>query len=275
MAKNVRGNLYFNPNVKKPAPVVIWLHPFSYGTGYHEAYGVQGTTVYHRLAAQGYVVLAFDQCGFGLRLLEGRDFYQKYPKWSKLGRMVHDVHAAVDFLVDGRGKTQGTMPPIRKDQIHVLGYSLGGMVGLVATALDERIASVAGFSGFTPLRTDTADKPTGGNRRLWQWHALVPRLGLFEAEPDRIPLDFDDVLALVAPRPCLIYSPQRDRTADHADVVACVARAQKAWQTQGRPKALTNLTPDDINRFQADQQQAFLDWLRQATSAPGASAEGL
>ena len=64
-----------------------------------------------------------------------------------------------------------------KNRIYVLGYSLGGMVGLYATALDERIAGVACFSGFTPLRTDTDKKPTGGIRRYWEWHALQPLLG--------------------------------------------------------------------------------------------------
>ena len=176
--------------IKTPAPVVIWLHPYSYHSGYNEGYGVQGTTVYHRLAQEGFVVLAYDQCGFGLRLLEGRDFYEAYPRWSRLGRMVHDVSAAVDFLVDGKGKAQGTMPAVDKGQVYVLGYSLGGMVGLYAAALDERIAGVASFCGFTPLRTDTDDKPTGGIRRLWEWHALQPLLGMFHGREQDISLRF-------------------------------------------------------------------------------------
>jgi len=259
---NVRGNVYYNPTVTTPMPAVIWLHPYSYASGYNEGYGVQGTTIYHRLAAAGCLVLAYDQCGFGLRLLEGRGFYTKHPKWSRLGRMVHDVRAAVDFLADGKGKAKGTMPQVRKDQIVVLGYSLGGMVGLYASALDERVAGVASFCGFTPLRTDGDDKPTGGNRRLWHWHALQPLLGLFKDDYASIPYDFDDVLSLIAPRPCLIVSPKRDRDADLSDVVACVSRARKAWDMKGKAAALTHLTPDDTNRFQADQNKVFLDWFR-------------
>ncbi len=259
-ADNIRGNIYYNPTVKRPAPVVIWLHPYSYHSGYNEGYGVQGTTVYHRLAQEGFVVLAYDQVGFGLRLLAGRDFYKKYPKWSRLGRMVHDVHAAVDFLLNGKGKSKGSMPPIRKDQVFVLGYSLGGMVGLYATGLDERIAGVASFCGFTPLRTNMDAKTTGGIRRLYEWHALQPLLGLFQSREQDIPYDFDDVLALIAPQPCLIVSPKRDREADFNDVVRCVNEAQKAWQAKGRANMLTHLTPDDINRFQAEQHAMFLEW---------------
>ena len=40
-ADNIRGNIYYNPSVRNPAPVVIWLHPYSYQTGYNEGYGVQ------------------------------------------------------------------------------------------------------------------------------------------------------------------------------------------------------------------------------------------
>ena len=178
--ENIHGDVYYNPDLKTPAPAVIWLHPYSYPTGYKEAYGVDGVPVYQRLAAEGFVVLAYDQCGFGQRLMEGRDFYAKYPKWSRLGRMVYDARRAVDFLVDGKGQAKGPLPPIKKHSICVLGYSLGGMVALYATALDQRIDAVASFSGFTPLRTDNDSKSTGGNRRLWEWHALQPRLGFFQ-----------------------------------------------------------------------------------------------
>lgn len=263
--ENVRGNLYYNPNVKEPVAAVIWLHPFSYATGYNEGYGVEGTTVYHRLAAEGYAVLAFDQCGFGTRLLVGTAFYENYPAWSRFGRMVHDVRAAVDFLAEGKGASQGKMPEIRNDRIYVLGYSLGGMVGLHAAALDERIAGVAGFCGFTPLRTDTPDKPTGGLERFWKWHALLPLLGTFEGDQTRIPYDYEDVLTLIAPRPCLIYAPVRDRFVDASDVAACLEKAKAAWRAKGSLDGLVVQTPDDINRFQSAQQQAFLQWLRAET----------
>jgi len=170
------------------------LHPYSYHSGYNEGYGVEGTTVYHRLAQKGFVVLAYDQRGFGLRLLEGRDFYKTYPSWSRLGRMVHDVGAAVDFLVDGEGRSNGPMPKIRADRIYVLEYAIGGATALYGGAFDHRIAGVASFFGFTPLRTDTDDRPTGGNRRFYERHALQPSLGLFHGREAEIPYDFDAVL---------------------------------------------------------------------------------
>ena len=108
----VRGNLYFRPGLTEPVPVVVWLHPLSYHSGYNEGYGVQDTTVYNRLAQNGFAVIAYDQCGFGLRLLEGTKFYDRYPHWSRLGRMVRDARAAVSFAVEGKGVTQSAIPEL-------------------------------------------------------------------------------------------------------------------------------------------------------------------
>ena len=257
----VRGNLYFKTKTDKPAPAVIWLHPYSYHSGYNEGYGVQGTTVYHRLAAAGYVVLAYDQCGFGLRLLEGRDFYKKAPHWSRLGRMVADVSAAADFLIDGKGAAQGVLPKIAPGKVYVLGFSVGGLAGLYAAALDERLAGVASFGGFTPMRSDTS-AATGGLRRLWKWHALAPRLGLFDGSEEKVPFDYHDVLSLVAPRPCLVYAARRDRELDPKAVSECIERARKVWKAGGDPEGLEFHSPADIGRFQQAQHELFLRGLR-------------
>lgn len=270
---DVHGNIYYNTTRTDSAPVVIWLHPYSYATGYNEGYGVEETTVYHKLAQAGYAVLCFDQLGFGQRLLEGRDFYGEHPDWSRLGAMIRDVEAAVDFIADGDGAAQRVMPNIDRSQIHVLGYSLGGMVGLYSAAMDPRIKSVASFAGFTPMRTNTDDKSTGGLDELWQWHALQPMLGLYDGHEEDLPYDFQDVLALVAPRPTLLYTPQQDRFADYADLSSCITGSRAFWRQAGYDDYLTWLSPDDYSRFQSDQQQAYLQWLDVAVHLPAPTPE--
>lgn len=258
--EGVRGNLYYNPTVTGSMPVVIWLHPYSYHSGYNEGYGVQETTVYHRLAQAGFAVIAYDQCGFGLRLLEGRDFYERSPQWSRLGRMVHDVRSAVNFVVEGAGAVKGDRPAMDPSRVYALGYSLGGTVALYAGALDERLSGVASFSGFTPLRSDTNDRPTGGIQRLWKWHALQPKLGLFTGNEDSIPYDYHDVLRLIAPRPCLIVSPQNDRNATYSDILQTISLFRSESGADG--SKLTHLAPEDVDRFQKDQHQMFIDWVK-------------
>lgn len=82
----------------KGAPAIVWLHPYSYSTGYSPAYGQ--TRVHEALAAAGFVVLCFDQLGFGLRLTQGgTSFYARYGAQSSIfGHLVKDAKSAVDFL---------------------------------------------------------------------------------------------------------------------------------------------------------------------------------
>src|SRR5690625_7851006 len=61
-----------------------------------------------------------------------------------MGKMTADVSGAVDALSQLDG--------IDADQIYVVGYSLGGTVGLYATALDDRIRGLISVAGFTPMR---------------------------------------------------------------------------------------------------------------------------
>jgi len=257
----VRGNLYFKDGAPTPMPVVVWLHPLSYHSGYNEGYGVQGTTVYQRLAENGFAVIAYDQCGFGLRLLEGRDFYKNHPRWSKLGRMVMDAKAAVSFAVEGRGAAKSAIPEFDTKRVFLLGYSSGALTAMYAGALDDRVAGVACFSGWTPLRNAGNASATGGNRRLWELHALQPRLGLFDGRESEIPFDYDDVLGLVLPKPCLVVTPKRDRFADFNAVAEVIDRIRSAKPliTKG---SLAWLAPDDTNRFQADQHQEFINWTK-------------
>lgn len=255
---NMNGNIYFDPANKKPKATVIWLHPWNYSHGSNESYGVQGTTIYWRLAQEGYLVVTYDQFGFGDHLLDAVGFYEKYPHWSKLGRAVYDVQKVVDFLLDGKGITSEAIPETDPSKIFICGYSYGAMVGLYATALDKRIAGVASFSGFTPMRTDSNTKPSGGIQQYYQWHAILPKLGIYNGKEKKIPYDYDDLIKMIAPRNCLIYAPVRDRFTDADDVANCIEKARKAWPNSVN---FEFKAPDDICRFQKDQQDVVVDWL--------------
>lgn len=263
----MHGNIFFDPQRKAYKGTVIWLHPWNYSHGSNEGYGVQGTTIYGRLAREGYKVVMYDQFGFGDHLLDGVGFYEKTPHWSRMGRAVYDVQRVIDFLVDGKGITAAPVPAAEPEKIYICGFAYGGMVGLYATALDPRIAGLACFSGFTPMRTDTDAKPTGGIRKYWEWHSIIPKLGLYHGKEATIPYDYDDLIAMIAPRKCLVYSPRRDRFADSDDIRTRMEVAGKAWLGKD---GLTFMSPDDICRFQKAQQDVVVEWLGKHTGVPAA-----
>ncbi|MEX2567597.1 MAG: alpha/beta fold hydrolase [Cyclobacteriaceae bacterium] len=257
--RNMNGNIYFDPKLSSYKGTVIWLHPWNYSHGSNEGYGVEGTTIYWRLAQEGYIVVGYDQFGFGDQITSAFSFYDENPHWSLLGRAVSDVSNVIDYLVEGKGIAKEKVPETDPSKIYICGFSYGGMVGLYAAALEERIAGVASFSGFTPMRTDTDEKPTGGIRRLWEWHHVLPKLGLYDNKEATIPYDYHDVIQMIAPRKVLVYAPLRDRFTSPDDIVDCLERAQ----TVGTYKEDVQFkAPDDICRFQKDQQDVVLEWLK-------------
>jgi pimeloyl-ACP methyl ester carboxylesterase len=243
-------------------PVVIWLHPYSYQYGWSIAspwsskgadYRLDQRPSFPSLVRRGFAVLAFDQIGFGSRVLDAREFYTRYPKWSLMGKMVSDTRAAIDSLAQ--------VEMIDPEHIYVMGYSLGAKVGLLTAALDNRVRGLAVVSGFDPLRLDTTDRGVEGIRHYSHLHGLMPRLGFFLGSESRLPFDFDAALALAAPRPVLLIAPALDRYARAADVAAEVNEAGKLWRLLGKPEALVFESPVTFNSFRREAQERVFSWL--------------
>lgn len=255
---NVRGDLYYPVNTPAGArlPTVIWLHGFSYPLGYMWVYHNE----YHPILAlvrAGFAVLAFDQSGFGSRMAEAGPFYDRYPHWSQMGRMVEDTRAAIDAL-----EKDSLVDP---QQIYLYGFSMGGTVGLYTAALDSRVKGVVSVCGFTPMRTDTADKGASGVARYSQERGLLPRLGFFIGHEPQIPYDFPEVLATIAPRSALVVQPQLDRDANVADVHAAVEQARRVYSLYQAPDRLTLQEPWDYNRLPNSTLDSTVQWIKNNT----------
>ncbi len=243
-------------------PVVIWLHPYTYQNGWSAGSPWSSTganyTLEHRpsfpaLVRRGFAVLAFDQIGLGTRVRDARRFYDRYPKWSLMGKMVADTRAAIDAV--------SALREVDANRVYLLGYALGAKVGLLTAATDDRVRALVAVCGVDPLRLSTPDKGTEGIRHYSHLHGLMPRLGFFVGNPERIPFDYDEVLALAAPKPLLVVAPTLDRYARIGDVQREVDAARTVYRALGHEKALQIDTPEDFNRFGTKLQQQVYDWL--------------
>ena len=282
------------------APAAIWLHPYSYNRGFDT--GGNNTDTFLVLAKAGYVVFAFDLAGMGMRANQGgqRYYRQVGGHGSLLGLHITDtlalLQAVLCFSPEGhsdprcsqanRGFTWETaaldaLPSIDSKQVIAGGFSLGGNIALHAAAIDRRIAAVFSIAGFTPLRTDTADRGTGGLKRLSHLHALAPKLGLFVGSERAVPYDYDDLLRAIAPRPTLLVTPTRDRDATLADVVACINSSRPAWKKKQQQEEqeqeteegegeglLVHLTPNDYSRLSMNITDATVRWASSLFKAP-------
>jgi len=266
---DLRGDLFYplGSNGKPKAgkwPVVIWLHPYSYHYGWSAGfpwtskvsdYMADLRPSFASLAGKGFAVFAFDQLGFGTRILDARQFYQRYPHWSLMGKMMADTRAAIDALA--------ALEEIDSSRIYLLGYALGGKLGLLTAAFDERVTGVASVCGLDPLRLDSAGKGTEGIGHYSHLHGLIPRLGFFVGQEARVPFDYDEIVSLIAPRRVLLVTPTLDRYARIADVQREIEAPRKVYALLGRENHLRVDSPVDFNRLSRGLQGNVFDWLEQ------------
>jgi pimeloyl-ACP methyl ester carboxylesterase len=251
---SLTGDLYYPKNTPpgKKLPTVIWLHGYSYPLGYMWVYHPDLHPILGLVQA-GYAVLAYDQSGFGSRLNEAGPFYDRYPEWSRMGRLVEDARSAIDYL-----QTDELVDP---QHIYLFGYSLGGNVAVYTAALDQRVKGIVSVVGFTPMRTDTADKGTGGVGRYAFERGLIPKVGFFVGHEKQIPVDYDGLLGMIAPRPALIVEPLLDRDATPADVEAAVGQARRVYDLYGAKEKLALKQPWDYNRLPTSTLNDAVQWM--------------
>ncbi len=255
----LKGDLFL-PQAKGKYPVVVWLHGYTYQAGWSiMSPWASGGSVWRNdqrpsipdLVKQGFAVFAFDQIGFGARVLDAKDFYRRYPRWSLMGKMVADTRAAVEAL----GQTD------EMGDVYLMGYSLGGKVALLTAALDERVKGLAVVSGFDVLRAATPDRGVEGIRHYSHLHGLMPRLGPYVDAPKSSPFDFDAAVRLTAGRPVLLIAPTLDRYVRAGDVAEAV-------KGLARPE-LTVETPLDFNRFRRETQDRVFRWFAEVRGRSG------
>jgi dienelactone hydrolase len=253
----IAGDMYYPTGSEKngAVPAVIWLHPISNSNGYVPGYS-RGEAPHLALAKQGFAVFAFDQIGNGNRLTEVSHFYERYPRWSLLGKDVADTVSAIDALQ--------TLPWIDKRRIYLVGYCSGAMAALHTAALDDRVAGVVSVAGFNPMRGFGTNSLAGQHLERWsRIYPLQPRLATFAGGGEsRVPYDYDELLACIAPRTALVIRPRIDFTSDKSELLDCLASAQKAFDLLGSRNALIFGEADDYNHFSPEMQHVVFDKLK-------------
>jgi pimeloyl-ACP methyl ester carboxylesterase len=170
-----------------------------------------------------------------------------------MGHMVEDTRAAIDAL-----SREAQVDPNR---IYLFGYSMGGNIALHTAVLDPRVKGVVSLNGFTPMRTDTADKRTGGIARYFREHDLLPRMGAFAGKEAQLPYDYDELIAAIAPRPVFVLSPQLSRDTTPADVKLAVEQAKKIYRLYNAADNVMLDEPWDYNRLPLGTQERAIKWM--------------
>lgn len=233
--------------LRGPAPAALCLHQTTaMGKAEPAGLGSRNLAYAAELAARGWVTLAPDYPNFGDYRL---DVYAR--GWASATRKGIWNHArAVDVLA--------SRPEVDPARIAAIGHSLGGHNALFAALFDERIGAVVTSCGFTAF-----PRYMKGDLKGWSHKGYMPRIAdVYGRDPARMPFDFPELLAALAPRGVFIYAPTGDGNFDVQGVRDCVAAARPAFAARGAEDRLVALHPDGGHDFPPaarEQAYAFLE----------------
>lgn len=216
----------FQQGNPKKLPAILVLH----GTGDQGKQLVDGmSTIPNRahareLAQRGYVVIAPDYPSFG----DMKDYNfdnDRYESGTMKG--IFDHMRCIDLL-----QSRVDVDP---ERIGVLGHSLGGHNAMFVGAFDQRIKVVVSSCGWTlfdyyNIGTELS-KEYGGRLGPWAQKRYMPLLrDKFKLDGSRVPFDFDEVIAAIAPRPFFSNSPLSDSNFDVNGVKKGIAEVTKVYR---------------------------------------------
>lgn len=187
-------------------------------------------------------------------------FIDAYPEhdWSKLLRRAWAGSRCIDYLE--------TQPFANTRQVCVTGHSRNGKQSLMAAATDPRIAVVisssSGAGGCNTTREfgegESGESAEMLTRVFPDW--FCPRLRFFSGREDKLPVDFDALVALAAPRACLISTALNDSVESTFAVENTYLAAREVYRLLGAAEKLRILWRGGSHETWATIIEKYLDW---------------
>lgn len=247
----------YRPNgEQKKFPAIVAMH----GTSAHGKRVLDGRVdnraFAKELAERGYVVIAPDYPSFGE--LSDHDFStDRYQSGTMRGIFNHI--SSVDLLQ--------SLPYVDRNRIGAFGHSLGGHNALFLGVFDERIKVVVTSCGWTLFDYyDSGSRVTelyGGRLGPWAQDRYMPLIrDKYQLNADKIPFDFDEVMAAIAPRPLFSNSPIYDMNFAVDGVRKGAAQVEKVYRFMDAENNFQVVYPLSEHTFSPDAKEAAFSFLK-------------
>ena len=219
--------------------------------GKGEVAGLGGSANLHygiELAQRGYVVLAPDYPSFGDYKHDFRK--SKYVSGSMKGIFNHI--RGVDLLQ--------SLDEVDPQRIGAIGHSLGGHNAMFVGVFDERLKVIVSSCGWTPFHDYYGGKIAG-----WTSDRYMPRLrDVYGLDPNRVPFDFYEVVAALAPRAFFSNSPLKDGNFAAAGVKKAEPKAREVFVLLGAADQLQIRYPDAGHDFPPEIRREAYQFIDRA-----------
>jgi len=248
------------PKVEGPLPGVVVFHPTTNDTILQPA-GLAPPPEKHfglKLAQRGYVTVCPRNYLWRYVDLARRDdpatermnivsaLFERWPRWTGMGKMVWDGLRAVDYLL--------TLPGVDEQRLGCVGHSLGAKEVIYSLALDERLKAGVSSEGGVGVSFSNWDAP---------WY-------LGERIHTREDLDHHQLIGLCAPRALLVLGggaePSRrpEGGSPGADTVESwnyLEAARPAYELFDAAENLGMLLHDQGHAVPPEAEAALYGWL--------------
>ena len=242
----VPAYLLIPEDLEEPAPGLLSLQGTSGGKGRTAGIGDPYPPYTLEPAQRGYVTIAPDYVTLGDNLVD--PIQMGYASGTMKG--IWDHMRAMDVLE--------SLPEVDNNRIGVIGLSLGGHNALFSAAFDERLKAVVTSSGF-----DSFYDYMDGDLKGWCQDRYMPRIrDVYAMDPAKLPVDFPEIVAAIAPRPVFVHAPISDSNFKVDSVRKCVEAASEVYELLGAKKNLIAIYPEGGHGFPPEarhQAYAFLD----------------
>lgn len=245
--ERITAYLYIPNTTERSAtyPAMLALHETDpLGKGSVDGQGINKNLAYAKeLAQKGYIVIAPDYPGFGE--MQDYDFNtDRYESGTMKG--IFDHMRCVDLL-------QG-MSNVDPEKIGVIGHSLGGHNAIFVGAFDPRLKIVVSSCGWTLFdyynTGERAIERYGHRLGPWAIPRYMPLLReKYGMDSTKIPFDFDEVIAAIAPRVFFSNSPAGDKNFDVTGVKKGIEESMQVYRFLKVPENLQVYYPDTGHDF--------------------------
>jgi dienelactone hydrolase len=230
-------------------PAMVCLHGTGQSRGKTAGLGADTDAAYTlELAERGYVTIAPDYPLIGENTAAPASL--GYASGTMKG--IWDHMRAVDLLQ--------SLPEVDGERIGCIGLSLGGHNTLFLAAFDERIRVAVTSCGF-----DSFFDYMGGKLDGWCQECYMPRIAtVYGKDPAKLPFDFPEVLAAIAPRPLFVHAPISDHNFRVESVKRCIEAALPVYRLLGAPDQLVAIYPEGGHAFPDEAREAAYRFVDRA-----------
>lgn len=255
----VPGYIAIPENRKGRLPAILAMH--GHGSSKENIFGYQPSsqTVAELLARRGYVVIAIDSYFNGERRGKGPagelELQDKRPDqemslfklnlWlgrTLWGMMLRDEQIALDYLA--------ARPEVDPNRIGAQGMSMGSTRSWWLGAIDDRVKAIVGVACFTRYEDLIAIRALRAH-------------GIYYFVPDILKhFDSEGVMALLAPRPFLALTGDRDAGSPPEGMKKLEQILNRFYSLHGQPDRFRSIVyPETGHVYSDEMKERMLEWF--------------